>query len=576
MNNNRRPTDRAGTRQVVDGILNAPANRGRIIQNAPRAPHKPTFNDRLRSPQSHQRLIGDFKQADGYHSSDHSAAGRLQTDHSEQARVSAPPKPTKNDPYIRQQFAFAETEQTRNKTTKRRLFGKRKKEGASRRHRGSWKKWALRGTLSVFVISIALGGYLVTNGYLNLNKIFQGGGAAVALDTNVDPSKLRGEGDGRVNILLLGRGGEGHDGADLTDTIIIASIDPVNKKAALVSIPRDLWVSGKYNESKINAVFAFAKNAALSDGISKDEAEKKGIIAIENVVEDVTGINLHYYAMIDFDGFEKAVNTLGGVTINVPEELRDSSMAWQNNKNPVLAKAGIQKMDGKQALMYVRSRHGSARGDFDRAERQRLFLMALKNGVLSAGTYSNPVKVSRLMNDFGSHTKTDFSLNDLMRLYSLSGGISGFDSIGFVDAPHDYLTTGMYSGQSIVKPKAGTFAYDEIRTYLRGALPDGYIVKEKAPIIMLNGTSTVGVATQKADELKSYAYNVTSVENAPTADYTKTVLVNLGGNHKFTQNYLEKRFGVTATKKLPAGIVLPEGKPNGFVIIIGQDESNSR
>lgn len=577
MEQHRRQTDRVRTRQAVDGILNAPANRGRIIQNAPRAAshhRRPVFRERVRTVQPTPRLIGDFAQTDGYHSSDRSTSGRVKNTESAHAQPVAHHAP-KEDTYIRHQFSD-ESEPKRSRRRKPLASRRAKKSRASKRGRSGWKKFALRGAVASILLVVGVGGYLAANGYMNLNKIFQGGGAAVALDANVDPSTLRGEGDGRVNVLLLGRGGEGHDGADLTDTVILASIDPINKKAALVSLPRDLWVESDQGESKINAVFALTKNAALADDVEAAEAEKQGIKAVEEEVEEVTGVNIHYYGMIDFAGFEKAVNTVGGVTINVPEELRDSTMAWQNNWNPVLAKAGVQEMTGKQALMYVRSRHGSARGDFDRAERQRIFLTALKNEILSAGTYSNPVKVSRLMNDFGSHAKTDFSLNDLMRLYSLVGDISTFESISFVDEPHAYLTTGMHNGQSIVKPKAGVFEFDEMRTYLKSALPDGYIIKEKAPITVLNGTTKEGVATEQSDELKSYAYNVIATDNAPTQNYRKTVIVNLGGDNKYTQNYLEKRYGVVATKDLPADIQIPETKRTGFIVIIGQDEAFTR
>lgn len=573
MDDFRKQPDRARTRHSVDGFLNAPVNRERIVQNVPRTVRRrPVFHERLATAQPRPRLIGDFKQPDGYHSSDRSDAGRVHGAQPHSASKVVQPISSKQDEYIRRQFV---EESSRANDTHKKSFTSRRKQRKTKNRHFSFKKFVLRSSLALVVVVLAAGGYLFANGYINVNKIFQGGGAAAALESNVDPSKLRGEGDGRVNVLLLGRGGEGHDGADLTDTVIIASIDPINKKAALVSIPRDLWVDGSKGESKINAVFAFAKNAALAKGVETAEADKQGVQATTSVVEDVTGINIHYYAMIDFEGFEKAVNTVGGVTINAPEELRDSTMAWQNNWNPVLAKAGVQEMTGKQALMYVRSRHGSARGDFDRAERQRIFLMALKSEILSAGTYSNPVKVSRLMNDFGNHAKTDFSLNDLMRLYNLVGGISTFDSIGFVDEPHDFLTTGMYENQSVVKPKAGMFEYDAIREYLRSALPDGYIAKEKAPITVLNGTITVGVATQKSEELKTYGYNVVSVENAPTQDYSKTVIINLGGNNKYTQNYLEKRFNVKATTTVPDTIKLPEGKQSGFIVIIGRDEALS-
>ncbi len=548
------PAKKRYARQAIDGFLNAPTNRGKgAIRTSTRLDpaKKPVFNDRLRADLRPPRTGSD-----GFMVS-------RRADPNKEAITSSQA----------QQAALSKSFGTETKSRTKRFNVKRRKKT-----RPTWRKWAMRGTIATVVVTLGLAGLLAAKGYLKLNQILKGGGAAAALDAQVDPAKLKGEGDGRINILLLGRGGEGHDGPDLTDTILVVSIDPVNKKSSLVSIPRDLWVESKAGDSKINAVFANAKNKALNKSATQDNAEKAGITAIESSVEEVLGINMHYYAMVDFRGFEQAVNTVGSVTINVPEELRDPTMAWENNWNPVLAKKGTQKMNGKKALMYVRSRHGSARGDFDRSERQRLFIMALKDKILSSGTYSNPVKVSKLMDNFGNHAKTDFSMTDLLRLYSITKGIkdTNIESIGLTDPPHDYLTTGMYAGQSVVRPKAGPFVYDEVRTYIRKELPDGYVIKEKAPIIVLNGTPTEGIAADEAEELKTYSYNVRRVDNAPSQNYQRTVLVDLTGKNKYTKNYLEKRFKTKATRRLPQGISIPAQERKGFVIIIGSNETFNR
>lgn len=438
--------------------------------------------------------------------------------------------------------------------------------------RPAWKRWLIRIGIFLIVIVIALAGFLAFKGYMKLRNIFQGGGYSAALDGNADPNKLKGEGDGRVNILLLGRGGEGHEGADLTDTILIMSIDPVNNKSALLSIQRDLWVRTDNGSMKINALFSNAKQSAMNrNGGNVADAEAKAIGVLKEEITDVFGINMHYHAMIDFDGFAKAVDTMGGVTIDVPEELRDSSMAWQNGGKSLLVPAGRQTLDSKHALWYVRSRHGSARGDFDRAERQRLFITALMKQITSAGTYSNPATVSRLMDDFGDHIRTDFGLDEIMRLYDLTKKMGEPESIGLADEPHAFLTTDMISGQSVVVPKDGPFEYEAIQLYLRSALADGYIVKENARITVLNGSGIAGYGTEKGDELKSYRYNVVGVDTAPTSDYEKTVIVDLteGDAGKYTRNYLEKRFGVKVTRDLPEGITAPT-QP-GFVIILGSN-----
>jgi LCP family protein required for cell wall assembly len=441
-------------------------------------------------------------------------------------------------------------------------FGKAKKS----------KKKIIIGIVVVLLLCMGVAGYWVWN---KANSIFQGGGNSAIINGEIDPSKLKGEGDGRINILLLGKGGAGHDGADLTDTILIASVDPVNDKAGLLSIPRDLYVKAPgVGSTKINAVYALSKQAALNKGKSQKEAEEAGINAIESMVQTVTGISMHYHAMIDFAGFEKAIDTVGGITVNVKEPLYDATMAWENNGSALLAPAGEQVMNGRKALMFARSRHGSARGDFDRSERQRLIIVALKDKILSAGTYSNPVRISRLISDFGNHIGTNLSIDEIMKLYNIGQKIDGNKtvSLGLVDPPHDYLTTDNINGLSVVVPKAGLNNYAAIQAFVRSNLKDGFIEKENPSIVVYNGTASPGLAKEKADILKSYGYNVTSVQDYQDTSIQQTVLIDLKKKDtKYTKRYLELRYKTSATTRIPDGLSVPENAD--FVIIIGQNEA---
>ncbi len=406
-------------------------------------------------------------------------------------------------------------------------------------------------------------------------QVLKGGGSAAALQANVAPSLLKGEGDGRINILLLGRGGNGHEGPDLTDTILVASIDPVHNDAALVSIPRDFWVkpSGGYSYTKINSVYANAKYA-VQDGKKipnqAQAAEQAGEKAIQKTVEDTLGIPIHYNVVVDFEAFRKAIDTVGGVDINVKTQLYDPNVAWENNWNALIAPVGQQHFAGKKALLYVRSRYGSARGDFDRSERQREVMIALKEKVFSLGTFGNPLKVTQLIDAFGDHVQTNFTISEVMRLYSIAKQIpsASVTSVGLADPPNDYVTTGAAGGQSVVMPKAGIGNYAAIQSYIRNTLKDSYIKSENANIVVLNGTATPGLATTKANELKSFGYNVTIIGDAPTKTYTQTRLVDRrSGAKKYTQHYLENRLGVKATSQLPAGI---DAGTADFVVILGQ------
>lgn len=508
-----------------------------------------------------QGNIGDFRAADGFRKA-------------QNPLIESPKRPTYDRPQ----------RQGVKRKSKIPFFGKKKtsrldgidhydKRKAKRR-----KRLKIAGI--VLLIILALTGFMFAKGYLNLKKVLSGGGGAAALQEDVDPSKLRGEGDGRINVLLLGRGGEGHDGADLTDTIVLVSIDPIAKEAGLVSIPRDLYVKVPGEGSmKINSVFSTGKSSVLNknrnpnDQIKKD-AENAGFNLLEDTVEETLGIPVHYHAMVDFTGFKQAIDTVGGIDLNVPTSVYEP-MLIDGRPYTLNVKAGMKHFDGHEALAYARSRHTSARGDFDRSERQRLIIAATKDKVFSLGTFSNPAKISQLLDNFGSHVQTNFSIQDLNRLYEITKQIdsSKIVSIGLADPPNDFVTTDNIGGLSVVVPKAGVGNYKDIQHYIRNTLKDSFIKKENPSIVLLNGTSRSGIAKEKAEELKSYGYNVISVENAPSLNYSKTVLVDLrNGEKKYTKRYLELRLKTLATGSLPDNSIQP-GYAD-FVIILGGDTSS--
>jgi LCP family protein required for cell wall assembly len=462
--------------------------------------------------------------------------------------------------------------------TRRFLFFKRKPAVTG------WRRGArlvLRSSFALLFVALVLGGVLFAKGYIKLHKVFQGGATAAALQTNVNPTLLKGEGDGRINVLLMGIGGANHDGADLTDTLMVASIDPVNNKATLLSVPRDLWAKmpnnffGNYQ--KINAAYESGKYKYLgtqTPSNTSKEAVQAGFAGADSTLESVLGIPIHYNLLVNFLAFQEAVNTVNGVTVNVPTQLYDPTMAWQNHNNPILAKVGVQTFDGGQALNYVRSRETSS--DFSRNERQRAVMVALKDKVFTVGTLSNPVKLSNLLSAFGNNVQSDISISDMSRLVTIVKKIknTNIQSAGLGDSSVNLITTGNMNGMSIDEPKAGLTDYSAIQAYVRGILKDGYLAKENANVTVLNGTVTPGVASTAAATLKSYGYNVGTVDNAPTTDYATTKIIDLThGADKYTLNYLQKRYtGATVTTTVPAGIV--PGTAN-IIVIIGTDEATT-
>ncbi len=444
--------------------------------------------------------------------------------------------------------------------------------------RRAYRRLAFRGIAVALVLVITMGGLLFSQSYLKIHKVFKGGsGTAEALKATVDPNMLKGEGNGRVNILLLGRGGGTHDAPDLTDTMMLVSIDPVNHTSTLLSVPRDLWVNiPNQGVNKINAAWesgVFKYLGKQTTGSTNPQAITAGFDLVDKTVGDVLGLTIDYNVLINFQAFQQAVDTVGGISLNVPTDLIDPTMAWENAKNPVLAKAGPQTFDGKHALIYSRSRETTS--DYARATRQRAMLVALKGKVATLGTLSNPLKLSGLLSAFGNNVQTDLSINNATRLYSILSAIddSKVTSIGLSDGPTPYVMGGNINGQSVVLPKAGLFKYDGIQQFVRGQLKDPYIVKENAKILVLNGTTLPGQATSRGEELKTYGYNVIAMTNAPNSGWSHTTLVDLTHNNKYTKNYLEQRFGQKAASTLSDTTIPTNGAD--FAIIIGSDEANS-
>jgi LCP family protein required for cell wall assembly len=445
-----------------------------------------------------------------------------------------------------------------------------------KKHRIS-KKMVFRGLLVVFVVALLSGGLFFGKIWWNTHKILKGGGdSALALNSNVDPTLLSGEGDGRVNIMLLGKGGENHPGGDLTDSILIASIDPLGKEASLLSIPRDLYVKvPDYWSMKINAVYSSGKQRALSTNEEDtDAAEKAGIKLLENIIETNIGIPIHYYVMVNFDAFQQAVDAVDGVDINVKEPLYDYVQAWDNGGNPLIAAEGQQHFNGKKALLYTRSRSSSS--DFARGERQREIVVGLKEKVMKMGTFSNPLTVTKLMNAIGNNVTTSLSLGEIMRLYDISKTIetNSITSLGFTDEPNVLVKTANINGQSVVVPRKGQDDFSEIQSFVRNAMRDGYLKNENASIAVLNGTNVVGLASKRADELKSYGYNVTLIDNAPTQDYASTVLIDFSdGVKKYTKRYLEQRLKTAAVTSATG--IDPLVYKADIVIIVGNNENTN-
>ena len=222
----------------------------------------------------------------------------------------------------------------------------------------------------------------------------------------------------RSNILLLGVGGGNHPGADLTDSIMLVSINLFTSDTVIVSLPRDIWVESL--SSKLNHAYHLGENKMAGGGLT----------LAKSAVSEITSQPIHYGVMLDFSGFEKAIDIVGGIDLYVPLSFTDSKYPIPGQEEAeneadryetLQFKSGDQHMDGSTALKYVRSRHaeGEAGTDFARAQRQQRVILALKEKILSSGTLLNFKKIKALKQIFTDSVKTDLPSDtypDLLKL----------------------------------------------------------------------------------------------------------------------------------------------------------------
>lgn len=344
---------------------------------------------------------------------------------------------------------------------------------------------------------------------------------------------LIGQEDDRVNILLLGMGGAGHDGPYLTDTNIILSIQPSTKQIAMISIPRDLGVKiDNYGIRKIN--YANAYGEANNPGNGGEYARK--------VFEETFNIEIPYYVRVDFKAFEELINEVGGVTIDVARSFVDSQYPGPNySYQTIIFEAGQQTMNGERSLQYARSRHGNngEGSDFARSRRQQQILTALKAKLLSFGTYTNPIKVQNILQTLSEHISTNLDFGQLMFLAGLVREIDGEIKMLVLDNGNNGFLNGSIapSGAFILSPRTGNF--DSINLSIKNIFSDDTVfsaqlstnenqpVFPSAKIEIQNGTWIPGLAALVQKKLQDKGFTVLAPTNSIQKPWDKTYIYKI-------------------------------------------------
>jgi polyisoprenyl-teichoic acid--peptidoglycan teichoic acid transferase len=454
--------------------------------------------------------------------------------------------------------------------------------------------WAVGVFLGVFVLIVGLSGYVIFTSVQSFVRdwnitplqgpIFtQGtpaptnpGGGGKTQPTNTAPSIIpkRWTGTERVTVLLTGidfREGitcEDQGKASRTDSIMVATLDPVGMTAAVLSIPRDLWVEiPGYENDTINTA-NFRGDAYNYPGGGPALAVK--------TVEYNFGIKVDYYVRMDFTAFEKIIDTVGGIDINNKEaiddpEYPDSACGFE----PFVLSAGPHHLNGHDALRYARTRHNST--DIARGERQQEVVLAVLKRV------KDPTVLPTLMTQapglyqtLNDNVKTNLTLDQIVSLGLLAKDIP-LDKVRREGITYEYVqeyTTD--TGRQVLLPWK-----DKIRELVNSLFANTAIqpratlapddpakrAAEAAKVEVLNGAGVQGLAQATADWLKPQGVNVISVGTADRIDYTSTVIMDYTGK-AYTARWLAQLFNVGEANILSGS---DPASPVDIKVILGQD-----
>lgn len=379
---------------------------------------------------------------------------------------------------------------------------------------------------------------------------------------------LKTDENGRTNILAFGTSGynmdgeEGngtHDGAQLTDSIMVISLNQETGDFAMLSLPRDLKASPTCTATgKINEVF-WCNNMDNNN-------EQAGAEALMEEVGSILGIDFQYYAHLNWGSLVQIVNTLGGINVTLDEDIAD--YGWTN----AIFEAGKEyTIDGEQALGLARARHGTVSGDFTRGASQQKILIGIKDKIFEQGLAITDI--INLASTLGDNLRTNFSLDEMRTLAHLTSefDFSSSRQVSLIE-PEMLVTTGSINGISYVLPVGGANYYTKIQNYVAKMFSNDPRDYEDYSILVLNATETPGLATFEKNTLEEDEYQNIYIDDAPEGEYEGDyILYTVKDTAPGVKKLLEQKYNTTAKslEDLPANI----NQDYHFVIIINKTES---
>lgn len=312
-----------------------------------------------------------------------------------------------------------------------------------------WKRNLLIFFALVLLIGGSVFGYFAYKANKSINNITGENQSifdtAKSLLTGAADKQLKSD-NGRTNIVLLGMRGENDpNGGLLSDSIMILSIQQDTKKVAMVSIPRDLRVQvpGTKGYSKLNAAHA----------IGFQQKPSQGLQYTMKVLEDATGMPMHYGISVDFVAFKGIIDALGGITVNAASDFYDP-----NYEGGIRVKKGLNDLDSDKALKYVWARLST--NDFDRSRRQREVITAIKDKAEQTGAIRNPIFMLDILDELGNNVKTTMSIDEL-KLFAAT--LDTLDIDNMIQKGYDTSTDGPFTSINdpvigyVIIPRSGNF-----------------------------------------------------------------------------------------------------------------------